>query len=260
MKPNRLVQFVVALFAALALLMPANLVSGATINVVTSIAPSDTGPSFANYETNALAYLQGGPQGNRVIDPKAYQVSSPTIQPNEITRSSFLSWNGAANPTGAFVAERGNMILFGFSIIGNTKPQDVTLQIVSTDSGGLFNQTINLSALNCGTDLVGRYTTGGALITTPILNFGSTTFAELYYVGAGGGINAGPTGTNQQKLDVAKSYNEANAPYTITGTVTIAGGGGSDSSTVTVVPEPTSLSLLALGTAGLLLRRRRNKT
>lgn len=223
-----------------------------------SIGPNQSVAEYAIYRTAGLEYAaNGAAQGDPALSPDQFKVltgSATQIQPNKIVLSSDSSWDGVANQAAPFNGQKGNALMWLISVIGGAKPQDITLTIVSGDSGSLLSQTLNFGSLNAGASLWVRETAGGLLKKTPILGFSGNTYAEIYYLGAGGGINS--AGPGQAGLDAAKNYNLANANYNVTATVSIAGGGGT-STTVTVVPEPTSLSLLGLGAAGLLLRRRK---
>ena len=67
----------------------------------------------------------------------AYEVAGAFIEAGDIIVSSFNSWRGQFNPSGAFVNENGNRLHFGLHIVGDGTQQFrlnvLCFEIESTD-------------------------------------------------------------------------------------------------------------------------------
>ena len=262
-----------------------------TITVFPSLAPNAYGsPSWAGYMANAQTGLQNGLStvGDRNTDPTGYQVVS-SIAANQPLVTSYPSWDGVANPTGAFSSEEGNRLHFGVVIESSTafSLNEITFSLNSNDSGNTFNYDDNLA----GTDFsngkrVGIYygadgAKGGvgvnADVTYNASNPGSdaTPINELYYVGAGnawwpGGGDPDPSNPllgRQGAIDASAAWVSAHVTdISATYTLTTQAGAFSGFADVAVTPVPlpsaawSGLALLAgLGLASGIKRVRYQK-
>jgi len=195
--------------------------------------------------------------------------------PSDNFVTSFKSWDGVANPTGAFANELGNRLHMGLHVAGNGSQFSISqlgftmndlsasgdLSLPSADyptwgAVGSYGYSAARVGLNYGAD--GTKGTGDDAWITSGLN--TQLIDELFMVGSGNAwwpeIEAGETG--QDAIDrVAASLN-AELPFTVTGTYTI----GNDSGKATVqfgtVPDGGStLALLAcaVGLIGIMRNR-----
>ena len=218
--------------------------------------------------------------------PTYYQAAPATLPISANIVTGFASWNGSANPTGAFAGEEGNRLHFGLDIRGNGTTQfdlnDLTFSINSTDpsdtlafSGDFVGYDYNGTSrigINWGPDRIPGtaddivYTSGN----------GMTPVDEIVYVGVGNAwdaYDASPGATLQDKIDrIADGVwrdtsdgSNANGPdyslptpFYATGTYSLDGATGS--ATVEFVPEPTGivalLGLAGMGLIGLVWRRK----
>lgn len=243
--------------------------AGITLDVRASSAPNVFGsPSWSAYASNALNSLHNnlGNIGNRATDPTAYEVMGSHFQPGDVMVSSFKSWRGQTNPTGAFANEYGNRLHFGLHAYGDGVMQftleDLTFQIQSSDgpdalgfSGGFvglsFNGTTRFG-VNWGADRIRG--TGDDVMY--ISGNGQTLIDELVYVGVGNAFWPQPTGgqSDEDAIQDVEDYIFANQ-LAITGSYWIQGFAGSD--TVRVIPLPTAGGLAFAGLLTLASRRRR---
>lgn len=246
--------------------------AGITIDVVASSAPNVFGsPSWSGYLANALNSLEFGlgNLGDRNTDPTAYEIAGATVSPGDFMVSSFNSWRGNVNPTGAFANELGNRMHFGLHAVGDGITQfaleNVSFSITSSDSANSLGFTgdftgLGYSSTRFGIDWGADRVKGGGDDIIYASGHGSTLVDEIVYVGIGNAFWPGggdpdpsnPVGGAQAAMDDAIAYVLGNAPFSITGTYNILSDTGTD--TVTVIPAPASAVLL-LG-AGLLRRRR----
>ncbi len=248
--------------------------AGVTIDVVASSAPNVFGsPSWGGYLANALNSLENGLGniGDRNTDPTAYEIAGATVAPGDFMVSSFNSWRGDVNPTGAFANEYGNRMHFGLHAVGDGTTrfalENISFSLTSSDDANALGFAGNFVGLGYSSTRYGidwgadRVKGGGDDIIYTSGN-GSTLVDEIVYVGIGNAFWPGggdpdpsnPVGGAQAAMDDAIAYVLANAPFSITGTYSIFGDTGSD--TVTVIPAPGTAALL-VGGAGLLGRRRR---
>jgi hypothetical protein len=65
-------------------------------------------PSFAAWQWNAIQGLTN--VGNPATDPTAFATVTGTSVRDIIPTGDFTSWNGQANPSGAFANELGNLL------------------------------------------------------------------------------------------------------------------------------------------------------
>jgi hypothetical protein len=240
------------------------------MDVFASSAPNAYGsPSWSGYCANALNGLENGLSsvGDRASDPKGYERAPALVLPGEIEVTTFNSWRGQANPTGAFAAELGNRMHFGLHAYGDGYTQfklnDLTFALHSSDVGDSlvytgdfigygYNGTTRYG-INWGADRV----KGGGDDTIYTSGNGTTLVDELVYVGVGNAWWPGgdatdpgnPPGGGQAALDASFASLLADGPITVTCSYSLPGASGSDS--VQVVPEPAALTLLVV--AGLAM-------
>jgi hypothetical protein len=252
-----------------------------TINVTASSAPNSGTTVWNGYVANALYALENGlsTNGDRSTSPTGYEAAPDQVGPWEIAVTSFTSWRGTINPTGAFANEHGNRMHFGLYAIGDGVTQfrleDLTFELHSSDAGvdeGVpWSDTLvfvgdfigdSYSATRFGVDWGAdrirgtsddiRYTSGN----------GTTLVDELGYVGVGNAwwpagddpTPGSPAGGALAAMDEHFAWVAGLQPIDVTCTYSILGSTGSDM--VTVIPEPATMCLLGLGVLGLLKKRR----
>ena len=138
---NRFWGFATLAVLALAVVMPASAQGTITINQYASPAPNFYGsPSWAGYQANTMNSLVNnlGDIGNPATDPTAYQQLGASFTPGMIEVTSFPSWMGQANPTGAFANELGNRLHWGVTISdagGTFTLAGVSFAFKSNDTG-----------------------------------------------------------------------------------------------------------------------------
>ncbi len=176
-----------------------------TVTVLPSISPNPFGsPSFAGYANNAItALVNGQTSAGTPGTPTYYSVlpmsgSNYTTTTASIIATDFNSWNGQANPGGAFANELGNFLNFGVVVTRNNAtvpPTDTfTLAGVSiniTDTNGNANDNLgysdDLSGTNFGTDSIGtiKYGWDGTGGLSPNITSGDDTTPTnaLWYTG-----------------------------------------------------------------------------
>lgn len=244
---------------------------GITMDVVASSAPNGYGsPSWGGYAANALTGLENGLSsvGDRSTNPTGYEAAPAVVLPGEIEVTTFKSWRGQANPTGAFAAELGNRMHFGLHAYGDGYSQfalnDLTFALHSSDiddslvyTGNFIGYSYNGTTrygINWGDDRV----KGGGDDTVYTSGNGTTLVDELVYVGVGnawwpGGDAAdpgNPPGGGQAALDASFASLLAGGPINVTCSYSLPGATGSDS--VLVTPEPATVTMLVLAGLGML--------
>lgn len=241
-----------------------------TMISVPSVGPNNSlSPSWSQYATNALTSLAngGGNVGNPTSDPTAYAAASD-LAPGDLILSSFPSWLGVADPTGAFAGEYGNQLLFGLVISGNGdyfRLSNLYNTMSSSDSGNSLGWNSGGFSVY-GAYLVGRDCGPDGVCGTPddvVYNGGedaSIPVNELLYVGVGAAFDASfePGATGQDKLDSVRSFILSNSPFSVSNNYTLYDDGGavlasidSTVSEASQVPEPSSALLLATALIGL---------
>lgn len=252
-----------------------------TINVTASSAPNTGTVVWNGYVSNALYGLENGLTvvGDRSTNPSGYEAAPGVVGPWEIAVTSFKSWEGTINPSGAFANEHGNRMHFGLHAVGDGVTQfcleDLTFDMHSSDSGvdelGPWSNTLgftgdfigysygaNRYGISWGAD---RVKGGGDDVVYSSGN-GKTLVDEIVYVGVGnawwpGGDDptpANPVGGAQAAMDAYLATTQNLQPIDVTCSYSILGYTGSDM--VTVIPEPATMSLLVLGAIAALRRRK----
>ncbi len=232
-----------------------------TITVVPSVGPNffDSPTSWAGYANNAMsALVAGSPSAgpDRNVDPTGYEQAND-ISAYNIIHTTFPSWDGQANPGGAFANEYGNALHFGLRVISDGDPFSLDSVSVGINSGdpaffvaeqlltGDYSQ--NRRGYNSDTD---TWVTSGS---------GDQLVHEFYYIGIFTYF------VEDDPANLTNGNYDLDAPFSVSGYYSVyAGGDGpgdtplaTGTGTADVVPEPSVplLSLLAFG--GLAARRRR---
>jgi hypothetical protein len=247
-----------------------------SIEVYASSAPNAYGsPSWNGYVTNALYALEHGlsSYGDRSTSPTGYEIAPDIVGPGEIAVTTFRSWRGELNPTGAFQNELGNRMHFGLHAVGDGTEQfalnDLTFALHSGDATDTLAYVGDFVGYGYnGTTRYGIYWGGDRLKGTAddivyTSGNGTTLVDELVYVGVGnawwpGGDDpspGNPVGGAQAAMDDYFAWVGSEAPITVTTTYSINGFSGSDSVDVVPVPGAVLLGMLGLSLAGLKLRR-----
>jgi hypothetical protein len=266
-----------------------------TITVLPSIAPNaDGSPSFAGYLANANYALENNLSSLGTPGTPTYysQLSNgATVQGGDAAVTSFHSWQGQLNPTGAFANEDGNRIHFGVEIVG-TKGSTFSLSqlravMTSSDpnavdltysngvgahgSLGLGSNFLNVAAYT--PNKIGIIHNADGSINHLITSGDSTQLVdEIVYVGIGNAWwpNVGtpgeqtpfsPGATETDAMNNYYAFLNANGGVDVATTYylvdannnTIASGTAS----VDVVPAPAAVLLGLLGLSGLAAFKRR---
>jgi len=275
------------------------------VDVLPSISPSPfplVSPSFAGYASNAIYALENGLSSYGTPGTPSYYTVLPMSGPNYTTTTAaiiatdFNSWNGQANPGGAFANEFGNFLNFGVRVtpttLGTTSPTftlaSVAFTVTDTNLnpnhalGGPANPYTGTLGPSFGTDSFGTITYGSdnGGTSADITSGPDQPISALWYTGvttAYQALSSDPGATNQDKINnlltqLIADANTYGSPFTVTATYTVLDSNGdtsTGSATVlvtpagpfTVVPEPASLLLWGIGAglAGVLWRRRRER-
>jgi hypothetical protein len=177
----------------------------------------------------------------------------------------FSSWNGVANPTGAYASELGNRLHFGLDVRGNGTEisiDQLSFSMASTD-GNTLGHSYSLGSYGYNSQYVGwdygadgiRGTADDIFITSgaasqqvdEIVSRGSGNAWAVYVGNYPGTLQ---DGINQAAADLGSS------PIDFTGTYTLGGAQGSATVTFEPVPEPTTAGCFLLGLGALVCFQR----
>ena len=193
-------------------------------------------PSFAAWQSNAIQGLSNGFSnvGNPATDPTAFATVTGTNVRDIIPTGDFTSWNGQANPSGAFANELGNLLFAPVIVTGTNGTTFSLSQIlftgVSSDmpgnpAGSLLGNVTDLNNFSYSAGRVGVvFNADGS--KTLITSGGPTQVVnELIYRGVGSFhqilTQAGTGQTGQQLLDAEAAQLSAFGPLTFSATYSI---------------------------------------
>jgi hypothetical protein len=241
--------------------------SAITIDVTPSSAPNGSGsPSFSGYAANAIYALENGLTSYGDPSSPSYYTQAPAVMSvlNNIV-TGFSSWNGVANPTGAYASELGNRLHFGLDVRGNGTEisiDQLSFSMASTD-GNTLGYSYSLGSYGYNSQYVGwdygadgiRGTADDIFITSgaasqqvdEIVSRGSGNAWAVYVDDYPGTLQ---DGINQAAADLGSS------PIDFTGTYTLGGAQGSATVTFEPVPEPTTAGCFLLGLGALVCFQR----
>jgi len=241
--------------------------SAITIDVTPSSAPNGNGsPSFSGYAANAIYALENGLTSYGDPSSPSYYTQAPAVMSvlNNIV-TGFSSWNGVANPTGAYASELGNRLHFGLDVRGNGTEisiDQLSFSMASTD-GNTLGHSYSLGSYGYNSQYVGwdygadgiRGTADDIFITSgaasqqvdEIVSRGSGNAWAVYVDDYPGTLQ---DGINQAAADLGSS------PIDFTGTYTLGGAQGSATVTFEPVPEPTTAGCFLLGLGALVCFQR----
>jgi PEP-CTERM motif len=243
-----------------------------TVTVYPSIGPNGNGsPSINTYGANAITALETGASTAGTPGTPGYYSQVPKgsyIPPSSIIATGPTSWNGVANPTGAFAGQVGNNLFFGVAIKSNSASPftptaaDLAYNLSTSATNAGFNAKLSgtLAGRTYGPFLVGFNGSTPIPAGTPVQG---TPVTAIYWAGPSASFAV----PNPAGLPAAIA--SLNAQFS---TAIPAGGGpgnsfGNNSLTSnaafigSTVPEPSSVVVLALGVVGLLgyTRNRRRR-
>ena len=235
-------------------------------------------PSFAAWQSNAIQGLTNGFSnvGNPATDPTAFATVTGTSVRDIIPTGDFTSWNGQANPSGAFANELGNLLYAPVIVTGTNGTTFSLSQIlftgVSSDmpgnpAGSLLGNVTDLNNFSYSAGRVGVVFNADGSKTLITSGDPTQVVNELIYRGVGSFhqilTQAGTGQTGQQLLDAEAAQLSAFGPLTFSATYSIYKDSTSrdaasllfsqtDTLLVASVPEPSSIVLLGLGVVGAL--------
>ncbi len=230
-------------------------------------------PSYNAWQANAIQGITNGftAVGNPATDPTAFNPVTTVSVRDVIPTGDFNSWDGQANPTGAFAKELGNIIFNPVHIIGTNGTMFSLSQIVFTavssdlpgnPAGSLLGAVIPLSVYSYSPYREGVIYNASGPPTLVTSGSSDQLVNELIYRGAATYdqiLNVAGTGeTGQQLLDQQAAQFASFSPLTYNANYSIYDNStgallASNTEILTLsVPEPSSLALLGLGVLGSL--------
>ena len=272
MKTTRLIQAIIATVIVAAAPSTQAIPSPAiTIYVIPSSAPNAFGsPNYSAWNDNAVYALENGLVSHGDPGSPSYYTQAPLVMSvmNNIV-TGFPSWNGAAQPAGAYASELGNRLQFGLDVRGNgTKISIDQLGFsgVSTDAGntlafswaaGTYGYSASYVGWDYGADGI-RGTADDSFITG-----GASSQLVDELVGRGSGnawaaYETDPGTTDQERIDNA-ALGLGSSPFDFTGTYTLGPAQGSATITFMPVPEPSIFALAGFGCVVAVLIRSRQR-
>ena len=170
-------------------------------------------PSFPAWQLNAIQGISNGftTVGNPATDPTAFQTVTSANVRDIIPTGDFTSWNGQANPTGAFANELGNLLYAPVIISGNGtlfSLSQVVFTGVSSDmpnnpAGSLLGNVTDLSNFDYSAGRVGVIDNADGTKTYITSGSSDQLVNELIYRGVGSFhqiLMVGGTGMTGQQL------------------------------------------------------------
>lgn len=242
------------------------------VQVVPSLAPNAFGgPSFDGYAANAVTALENDLTSyGDANSPTYYQAAPHALWPYQNIVTGFTSWNGQANPTGAFANEYGNRLHFGLHVYSLDHSfvfslADLRFEMKSTDGANKFGWVDGFSATDeYSAKRVGIWYDENGTPNYITSGPADQPVNELVYVGAGDAPDVYPWdqgATNQDKINAELNSFYKGLPWDVSMTYSIVQDEtaiATGSATVTFVPEPlTMLGVFgAVAGIGAYIRRR----
>jgi hypothetical protein len=244
--------------------------SAITIDVTPSSAPNGYGsPNYSGYVGNAIYALENGLASYGDPSSPSYYTQAPAVMSvlNNIV-TGFSSWNGVANPSGAYASELGNRLLFGLDVRGNGAEISIDQLsfVMSSTDGNTLGYSFGLGSYGYSSQYVGwdygvdgiRGTADDIFITS---GAASQQVDEIVSRGSGSAwavYEGNYPGTLQDGINQAAA-NLGSSPIDFTGTYTLGGAQGSAMVTFEPVPEPTTTACFLLGLGALVCIQRLNQ-
>lgn len=269
------------------------------IQVYAAFAPNHNGsPSYAGWAANAVSAVENNDTsfGSPTSPTYFQEVTGPASSSQNVV-TNFNSWNGVANPGGAYASEEGNRLTYIAVVTDTTGPGislsglGETITAGPNPTGGGQAGSLNLS-YNWGTGNLAYYTffngspqsfstgtptygptaiglNGSGQQITSTGESGSDLVNELIVVGWGNALantaSSSPAcaalGSTQAAISCVEHNYASIAPLDMTGAFTYGASSGSDSVNFGPVntPEPATLALFgsAIASLGLVGRKRK---
>lgn len=263
-----------ATLAASALTMAAAAAHGATITVVTSLAPNVYGsPNWGTYQANAMTALDLGLSSYGAPGTPGYYQTTTNVRADQAIVTGFPSWMGQVDPGTVFGSqyanEYGNRMHFGVRIDGNGQQisiDQLSFSASSSDAGDLLGFGYGAGSYGYSSAYEGVLAGADGVLWTAddvFITGGPSNQLVDGIIGRGSGNSdaaycSGCTLAQQQAaLDTEARY--FTSPTTFVGTYSLGADSGSGTFNISPVPEPRTWVMMLLGVFGLgaLLRRRR---
>ena len=269
---SKLLPASLALLGLLAAAMSAN-AAITTIQVTPSSGPNGYGsPNYSGYAGNAIYALENGLASYGNPSSPSYYNQAPAVMSvlNNIV-TGFASWNGVANPSGAYASELGNRLLFGLDVKGNGNKISIDQLsfVMSSTDGNTLGYSYGLGSYGYSSQYVGwNYGADGIRGTADdvFITSGAASQQVDELVGRGSGnawavYEGDYPGTLQDEINQAAAA-LGTSPIDFTGTYTLGAVQGSATVTFEPVPEPTTfiagaLLLLPFGASTVRILRKR---